>query len=63
MNSDGITMESYKDVIIKATGDIKMEGINIESKASAAFKAQGSASAEISSSATTTVKGSTVMIN
>jgi Rhs element Vgr protein len=63
MNSDGITMESCKDVKIKATGDIKMEGINIESKASAGYKAQGSASAEVSSSATTTVKGSMVMIN
>jgi Rhs element Vgr protein len=63
MNSDGITMESCKDVKIKATGDIKMEGINIEAKASAGLKAQGSASAEISSSATTTVKGSIVMIN
>ena len=63
MNSDGISMESCKDIKIKATGDIKLEGINIESKASAAFKAQGSASAELSSSATTTVKGSVVMIN
>ncbi len=63
MNSDGITMESCKDVKIKATGDIKLEGINIESKASAGYKAQGSASAELSSSATTTVKGSVVMIN
>ena len=63
MNSDGISIESCKDVKIKATGDIKLEGINIESKASAGFKAQGSASAELSSSATTTVKGSMVMIN
>ena len=63
INSDGILMESIKDIIMKATGDIKMEGINIESKANAAFKAQGSASAEISSSATTTVKGSVVQIN
>jgi Rhs element Vgr protein len=63
MSSDGITIESCKDVKIKATGDIKLEGINIESKASAGYKAQGSASAELSSSATTTVKGSVVMIN
>ncbi len=63
MNNDGISMESCKDVKIKATGDIKLEGINIEAKASAGLKAQGSASAEISSSATTTVKGSIVMIN
>lgn len=63
MSSDGITIESAKDIKMKATGDIKLEGINIESKASAAYKAQGSASAEFSSSATTTVKGSIVQIN
>ena len=63
MNSDGITMESCKDIKIKATGDMKMEGVNIEAKASASLKAQGSASSELSSSATTTVKGSMVMIN
>ncbi len=63
MSSGGIKIESAKDITLKATGDIKMEGVNIESKASAAFKAEGSASAELKSSANTTVKGSMVMIN
>ncbi|MES2776597.1 MAG: type VI secretion system tip protein VgrG [Bacteroidota bacterium] len=63
MSSDGVKIESAKDIILKATGDIKAEGINIENKASAAFKAEGSGSAELKSSGQTTVKGSMVMIN
>lgn len=63
LNSDGVTIESCKDVIIKATGDVIVEGINIEIKASAQLKAEGSAGAELSSGASTTVKGSIVQIN
>lgn len=63
LNSDGVTIESCKDVIIKATGDVKIEGVNIELKASAQLKAEGSAGAELSSGASTTVKGSIVQIN
>lgn len=63
MSSDGIKIESAKDIILKANNDIKAEGINVQSKASAAFKAEGSASAEVKSSGTTTVKGTMVMIN
>ena len=63
MDSQGITMDSNGDISIKAQGDINLEGINIAQKATASFKAEGSASAEISASGTTTVKGSMVMIN
>jgi Rhs element Vgr protein len=63
MNQDGITLESAKDIILKATGDLKFEGVNAEGKASASMKMQGSSSAEFSSSGSCTVKGSTVMIN
>lgn len=63
MSSDGVTIESAKNIILKATGDIKAEGINIENKASASFKAEGSGGAELKSSGQTTVKGSMVMIN
>lgn len=62
-SSDGITMESVKDITLKASGDIKMEGINIEAKASVNFKAEGSAGGELSSSGSTVVKGSIVQIN
>jgi Rhs element Vgr protein len=63
LNSDGISLESAKDIILKATGDIKAEGINVNQKASVSFKAEGSAGAEVSSSATLTIKGSLVQIN
>ncbi len=63
LNSDGISLESFKDLIFKASGDVKIEGMNIEIKASAQLKAEGSAGAEFSSSASTQVKGSLVQIN
>lgn len=63
MDSSGITMESAKDIIMKATGDVKVEGINIQHKASANFKAEGSAGANLESSAIAVVKGSLVQIN
>ncbi len=63
MTTDGINMESAKDISIKATGNVKIEGVNVTVKASASLKAEGSASAEVSASGTTTVKGSMVQIN
>lgn len=63
MSSDGITVESAKDINIKATGDVNIEGVNITVKAQAQFKAEGSAGAEMSTSGQAVVKGSIVMIN
>ncbi|WP_300665479.1 type VI secretion system tip protein VgrG [Fluviicola sp.] len=63
MNKDGISIESGKDLIMKATGDVKIEGMNIEITGQAEVKASGSAGTEVSSSATTTIKGSIVQIN
>lgn len=63
MNEDGITLESIKDIILKATKDIKAEGVNIEIKGSAQAKVEGSAGAEVSSGGATNVKGSIVNIN
>lgn len=63
MNPDGIKIESSKDIILKATGDVKVEGINISLKASAQFKGEGSAGAEVSTSAVAILKGSLVQIN
>jgi len=63
MDSQGITIDSNGDITMKARGDINMDGINIAQTASAAFKASGSASAELSASGNTTVKGAMVMIN
>ncbi|WP_312177457.1 hypothetical protein [Chryseobacterium sp.] len=63
LNKDGISMDSSKDIKIKAKGDISMEGVNINVKASAQLKAEGSSGSELKSGAVTVVKGSQVKIN
>ncbi len=63
LSSDGILIQSNGKIEIKAQQDIKMDGLNIESKAQTAFKAEGSASAEVKASGTLTLKGAMVQIN
>ncbi|MGK7908806.1 MAG: type VI secretion system tip protein VgrG [Synechococcus sp.] len=63
MNSEGIEISSAQALKLVATSDLAAEGVNTELKASAMFKAEGSASAEVSSSGTMTVKGALVQIN
>lgn len=70
LNADGIALESAKDLVLKAAGDVKIEGVNAEVNAQAGFKASGSGSAELSGasttikgSANTTIQGGVVQIN
>ena len=65
MDSDGITIESQKDIILKATGNIKGEATqNIELSATAGLKAKGTATSDFGDSAcVTSLKGSMVSIN
>ncbi len=63
IDSSGISMESGGDIQIKATGDVNIEGSNVNAKANIQFKAEGSAGVEMSSSATAVLKGSLVQIN
>ncbi|MBK6346962.1 MAG: type VI secretion system tip protein VgrG [Bacteroidales bacterium] len=70
MNDSGITIESSKDLILKAVKDIKIEGINMGLKASSSFKAEGTGSVELSGanatlkgSATAVIQGGVVQIN
>jgi uncharacterized protein involved in type VI secretion and phage assembly len=63
MNEDGMSLESAKDIILKASGDISFEGMNITQKASAQLKMEGSAGVEAKSSGTMVIKGSIVQIN
>lgn len=71
MDDTGILMESPKDITIKASGkltlkatqDTKIEGLNVNVKANAQFKAEGNAGAEVSTSAIAVLKGSLVQIN
>jgi len=63
IDSTGITLESPRDVVVKASGDLTLEGTNVNLKALAAFKLEGTASASLESSGTTVIKGSLVTIN
>ncbi|HSU51251.1 MAG TPA: phage baseplate assembly protein V, partial [Segetibacter sp.] len=64
MTSDGIAIESGKDISLKASaGDIKMESMNIDGKANVKFSAKGNAQAEFQSSGPTVIKGAIVNIN
>jgi Rhs element Vgr protein len=79
LSADGITMDSKKDINIKAAGninitatakltasakaDVAITGLNINATANIGLVAKGSATAELSASGQTTVKGAIVMIN
>jgi Rhs element Vgr protein len=79
LNDSGITLNSPKDIQIKATGkvdinatgaislssnaDVTVSGNNVSHTAQIGFTAKGNASAELSASGQTTVKGAMVMIN
>ncbi len=63
MDKNGISMTSDGKIDIKAAKDVSVEGLNVNQKAQANFKAEGAAGAEMSSSATAVVKGSLVQIN
>lgn len=79
MNADGIQLTSDKDITITAKGDIKLTAKgnislsatkdaaiaaqNITNTARQGFTAKGNATAEVSASGNTTIKGAMVMIN
>ena len=79
LNDSGVAIESAKDmklsakgnvdisatgsIGLNATSDVKADGANIQLSAKTSFTAKGNASAEISASGQTTVKGAMVMIN
>jgi len=79
MSSSGIQLETGKDLTLKATGNINLDatgklnmsakqdaaltGMNITHDADIGFTAKGKASAELSATGQTTVKGGLVMIN
>jgi Rhs element Vgr protein len=64
LSGDGVTIDSAKDFIVKAKGDIKFEAKKgLELKSTSQFKVDGTGGVELSSSAITTIKGSMVQIN
>ena len=79
MDSSGILLSSAKDIKMQAKGnisldatanaevkaksDISIDGTNVKATAKIGFSAKGNATAELSASGQTTVKGAMVMIN
>jgi Rhs element Vgr protein len=79
LNQDGIRLESPADITLDAKGkitlnavdnvevsstsDVKVSGLNIGCEAQVGFTGKGSATAELSASGQTTVKGAIVLIN
>ena len=48
---------------ISSKADVKAQGLNVECQAQVGFAAKGTATAELSASGQTTVRGAMVMIN
>ncbi len=79
LDDSGITLDSPKDITLKATGninlkatgkvsmeatqDMELKGMNINQTAQMGFTAKGTATAEVSASGQTVIKGGIVMIN
>lgn len=63
LSPDGIKIETQKDLKIKATGDIEIQGMNVKINSDAQFEAEGGAGAKLKSSAMTEINGSIVKIN
>ncbi|SBS31969.1 Phage-related baseplate assembly protein [Marinomonas spartinae] len=79
MDDSGITLDSPKDITLSAKGkinlkstsntsiaaqaDVKVQGLNVNLEAQTGFTAKGSATAELSASGMTTIKGGLVKIN
>jgi hypothetical protein len=58
-----VAVTSAQEITLAAQTDLKTEATNLELKATAEFKAEGGASAEVSSSGMMTISGSLVQIN
>jgi Rhs element Vgr protein len=63
LDQDGITLKSAKDLTLKASGDVVLQGNNLKLTADMGLTAKAQSSAEINSSGTLTLKGSLVRIN
>lgn len=58
-----ISLEATKGITLKAKADLQAEALNVTLEGKTALEAKGSSTATFSSSGQTTVKGSMVMIN
>ena len=58
-----VIIDGSAGIEISSTADVKVSGLNINQSADVGFTAKGNATAELSASGQTTVKGAMVMIN
>ncbi|MCF8297676.1 MAG: type VI secretion system tip protein VgrG [Saprospiraceae bacterium] len=58
-----ITIDSATGTDIKSKADVKVSGLNVVNQGKVGFTGKGSATAEVSASGQTTIKGAMVMIN
>jgi uncharacterized protein involved in type VI secretion and phage assembly len=63
LSSSGIRLSSGGDINIKASGDVKIKGNNVEVEAGIQLTAKGTTGAEFSATGITVVKGALVQIN
>jgi len=63
MDSNGIIIDSSKDLTLKAAQNLKLEAPNISNKAQSSFKAEAQGQAQLTASGDVTVKGAFVRIN
>lgn len=62
--SGNISLKATSKVTVEASGgDVEVKGMNVKNTAQVGFTAKGNATAELSASGQTTVKGAMVMIN
>ncbi|TAM21786.1 MAG: type VI secretion system tip protein VgrG [Rhodanobacter sp.] len=59
----GVTISANGSINIESQADVKTSGLNVNCEAQIGFVGKGSATAELSASGQTTVKGAMVMIN
>ena len=59
----GITLDAGGAIAIRSTSDVAVDGLNVACHAQVALSAKGDATAELSATGQTTVRGAMVMIN
>jgi Rhs element Vgr protein len=62
LDAGGIVVESARDLVLKAAGDVRLEGNNVALNAQARLKAAGAAGAELSSGSNTRVEGGATVV-
>lgn len=63
MSDSGISLTSKKDIVLKADGDVSIQGKGVTLKADQSLSANGGSGLKLESSATTTVTGNPIKLN